>query len=313
MRRIVLLLSIAIMGGCLMSTPKKETEPLPDFDALWDYRDPQGTAVKFREIEPIAKKSGDLSYYTQLLTQIARTEGMQRNFDAAAAILDSVESMLTDDLAVARIRYLLERGRVYNSSSKPEDAIPHFLEAWDLARAQGEDYYAVDAAHMLAIAHPPERQLEWAEKAMEVAERTSDERAKKWLGPLYNNTGWTYHDLGQYEKALRLFEKSLTWREERQDEEGARIARWTIARTYRSLNRIEEALALQRELQAEREEKGLDPSGYVFEELAECLLLLEQEDEARPYFRQAYEILSKDEWLVENESERLNRLKALGE
>lgn len=313
MKRILLLLCVAIMGGCFMSTPKRETEPLPDFDALWDYRDPEATGVKFREIEPIAKESGDVSYYAQLRTQIARTEGMQQKFDAAATILDSVESMLTDDLPVARIRYLLERGRVHNSSGTPEEAIPYFLEAWELALAQGEDYHAVDAAHMLGIAHPPEKQLQWAEKAMEVAERTSDERAKKWLGPLYNNTGWTYHDLGQYEEALRLFEKSLQWREERQDEEGTRIAKWTIARAYRSLGRIEEALALQRELQTEREEKGLDPSGYVFEELAECLLLLDQEDEARPYFSRAYEILSKDEWLMENELERLNRLKALGE
>ena len=36
--------------------------------------------------------------------------------------------------------------------------------------------------------------------------------AKKWLGSLYNNIGWTYHDLQQYEAALAIFQKALVWR-----------------------------------------------------------------------------------------------------
>jgi tetratricopeptide (TPR) repeat protein len=220
--------------------------------------------------------------------------------------------MLTDDMAIARVRYLLERGRVHNSSNEPGKATPFFKEAWELGLAEGVDFYAVDAAHMMAIAEPPEKQLMWAEKAMDLAEKTEDERAKKWLGPLYNNTGWTYHDLGEYEKALRLFEKSLAWREAREDEAGARIARWTIARAYRSLNRIDEALAMQLALQAEIDERDLDEDGYVYEEIAECLLLLGRDGEAQPYFDLAYHYLSLDPWLVENEAERLERLKTLG-
>ncbi|KPJ52787.1 hypothetical protein AMJ39_06960 [candidate division TA06 bacterium DG_24] len=287
-------------------------EPLPDFDALWDYANPQQTEIEFRELVPKAKASGDISYYAQLMTQIARTQGLQRQFEEAHATLDTVETLLTDDLLVARIRYLLERGRVYNSSGKPEKAIPYFLKALELGQAHGEDYYAIDAAHMLAIAEPPERQLGWAEKAIELTEKTTDERAKKWLGPLYNNTGWTYHDLGEYDRALELFEKSLRWREEQNDERGTRIAKWTLARTYRSLGRIEEALAIQTALRAEIEEKDLEPSGYVFEELGECLLLLGRDEEARDNFKRAYDILSMDEWHVANEPERLERLKELG-
>jgi hypothetical protein len=40
-------------------------------------------------------------------------------------------------------------------------------------------------------------------------------------------------------------------------------------------------------------------------------LLKEEHEGARKYFRQAYDLLSKDEWLVANEPERLERLKAL--
>jgi tetratricopeptide (TPR) repeat protein len=312
-KKMFVCLAVLLIAGCSTeSETKKESKPLTDFDALWDYNDPAGTEVKFRELLPEAKESSDKSYYAQLLTQIARTEGLQRKFEDAHRTLDTVEAMLTDELIVARIRYLLERGRVYNSSNQPDKSKPLFLEAWELGVAKGEDFYAIDAAHMLGIVEPSEKQLEWAGKAMELAEKSTDQRAKNWLGSLYNNTGWTYHDLKQYEKALELFEKSLRWREEKNDEEGIRIAKWTIARTYRSLGRIEEALQIQKELEKEFEQKGIEQDGYVFEELGECLLLLQKEDEARRYFKLAYDLLSKDQWLVANQPERLKRLKELG-
>lgn len=313
MKKIFVSLAVLLIAGCSTeSETKKEVKPLTDFDALWDYNDPARTEVKFRELLPGAKESSDKSYYAQLLTQIARTEGLQRKFEDAHQTLDTVEVLLTDELIVAKIRYLLERGRVYNSSNQPDKSKPLFLEAWELGVAKGEDFYAIDAAHMLGIVEPPEKQLEWAGKAMELAEKSTDQRARNWLGSLYNNTGWTYHDLKQYNKALELFEKSLRWREGKNDEEGIRIAKWTIARTYRSLGRIEKALQIQRELEKEFEQKGIEHEGYVFEELGECLLLLQNEDEARKYFKLAYDLLSKNQWLVANQPERLKRLRQLG-
>jgi tetratricopeptide (TPR) repeat protein len=313
MRRPSAFLLILLLAGCATeSETEKEAKPLPEFDALWDYNDPGQTESKFRELIPVAKESGDMSYYAQLLTQIARTEGLQRKFEEAHQTLDTVEAMLTDELVAARIRYLLERGRVHNSSGQPDESNPCFLEAWELGVAHGEDFHAVDAAHMMGIVEPPEKQLEWAAKAMELAEKSEDERVRNWLGPLYNNTGWSYHDLGEYDKALELFEKSLRYRQEKKDERGIRIAKWTVGRVYRSLGRIEEALQIQKGLEKEFEEKRVEQDGYVFEELGECLLLLEKEDEARKYFKLAYDLLSKDSWLVANEAERLERMKKLG-
>ena len=314
MKKIFIFLTILMVVVCsIKSTSKKEAEPLPDFDALWDYNNPQETEVKFRELIPQAKESGDLSYYAQLLTQIARTLGLQRKFDDAHATLDTVEAMLTDELIVARVRYLLEWGRVFNSSGNKDAAKPLFLDAWELAAENNEDYYAIDAIHMLQIVDEPEKQLEWANKAIDLAEKTEDERAKKWLGPLYNNTGWTYHDLGQYNKALDMFDKSLIWHEQYGSEYSIIIAKWCIGRTYRSLGTIAEALFMQRQLEKEIEEKGLDHDGYVFEEIAECLLLMGNTKEAQKYFKQAYDILSQDEWLKANQPSRLKRLKTLGQ
>ncbi len=49
------------------------------------------------------------------------------------------------------------------------------------------------------------------------------------------------------------------------------------------------------------------------DEIGECLLSLDRAGEAAGYFKLAYDILSKDDWLVANEPERLARLKGLGE
>ncbi len=309
-----LLVAVLVMFCCCSAEKDQDgAAGLPDFDAMWDYDHPDTTEARFRELVPLAEESGDLSYQAQLMTQIARTQGLQMEFDDAHRTLDGVEAMLTDDLIVARIRYLLERGRVFNSAGLADSARPVFLEAWEEGRQAKEDFYAVDAAHMMAIIEPPEDQLVWAGKAMQIAEQSWDERARRWLGSLYNNAGWTYHDMGDYEKALDLFEKALAWNMECGNEDRVRIARWTVARAYRSLGRVEDALAIQEDLESEIREKGLETDGYVFEEIAECLLLLGREDEAKVYFARAYEHLSQDQWLAANQAGRLTRLKDLSE
>jgi tetratricopeptide (TPR) repeat protein len=314
MKRALFLLMVLLVASCSGGSKVNEkVESLPDFDAWWDYGDAAGTEAKFTELLPRAKQSGDQSYYAQLLTQIARTQGLQRRFKDAHETLDTVLAMLSDEMVTAKVRYLLERGRVYNSSGEREKSKPLFLEAWELGVANQKDFYAVDAAHMLGIVEPPEKQLEWNGKAIELAEKSANPRAKNWLGSLYNNTGWSYHDLKQYDRALGMFEKALKFQQEKSDQEGIRIAKWTIARTYRSLDRIEEALRIQKELEREIEEKGIQQDGYVFEEIGECLLLLNQQEESRQYFNRAYQLLSQDPWLVANEPERLERLKKLGD
>jgi tetratricopeptide (TPR) repeat protein len=216
--------------------------------------------------------------------------------------------MLKPELKRATIRYALERGRVFNSSGKKDKARPFFVQAWEDALQAGEDFYAVDAAHMIAIVEPPEKQMEWNLKAVALAEKSSDDRARNWLGSLYNNIGWTYHDAGQYEQALATFQKALTFCEQQGKADTIRIAKWCIGRTLRSLNRVDEALTLQRGLLAET---GDNPDGYIYEELGECLLI-QGSDDAANYFGLAYQALSQDSYLAENESARLTRLKTLG-
>jgi tetratricopeptide (TPR) repeat protein len=289
-----------------------EDSGLPDIDSLWDYAQPDKSEARFRAYIDQAREEGGPDYHAQLLTQIARAQGLQRQFDEAHATLDQVQRMTAArELPVAHIRYLLERGRVYNSSGEPAKAMPLFKQALAAAKPEGQDFYAVDAAHMIAIISPPAEALQWNQRAIALAENAREERAKNWLGSLYNNTGWALHDMGRYEEALATFEKALAWRQEQGQEKEARIAQWCVARTLRSLGRIDEALAMQTALATDLDTLG-ESDGYVEEEIAECLLALGREEEARPHFARAFEQLANDPWLVAQEPQRLARLQKLG-
>ena len=284
---------------------------LPDFDALWDLEHPAQTEAAFRALLPEARSADDPTYYLELLTQLARTQGLQRDFAAAHRTLDQVEAHISAEPSRIRVRYLLERGRVFNSSGQPDDARPFFVAAWDEGRICHEDYHAIDAAHMLAIVAPPEEKLAWNRNALELVERTSDARARHWGGTLYNNIGWNDFAQGQFELALTSFRQALAWRQREGDPRLILTSQWSIARALRAHGQVEEALRLQQGLLAAWKPLG-ESAGYVEEELGECLLALEHPEEAQPYFAQAYAKLSGDAWLVAREPARLERLKRLG-
>lgn len=288
-----------------MSSPN-----LPDFDALWDYDHPDQTEARFREI--LLQFPEEEPAFLELLTQIARAQGLQRKFDQAHRTLNQVERRLEKTPSRPRVRYLLERGRVYNSSGKPKVARPLFQQAFNLAGQLNEDFYAVDALHMLGIVAPPQQGLALNLKAIKLAESSQEERARGWLGSLYNNTGWSYHDMGDYASALQIFQKAEAWRRSKGQAKETRIAGWCVARALRSLGRVEEALARQMALNEEWASAG-ESDGYVFEEIGECLLASNRQEEARPHFRKAYELLVQDSWIAANEQQRLARLKILAE
>jgi tetratricopeptide (TPR) repeat protein len=281
-----------------------------DFDSLWDYSNPHQTETRFREI--LLQVPEDNLAYLELLTQIARAQGLQQKFDRAHQTLDQVERRLGKYSSRAKIRYLLERGRTLNSSGHPDEAQPLFEQALDMAKGLSEDFYAVDALHMLAIVAPPAASLDLNLRAIQLAESSSQAKTRNWLGSLYNNTGWSYHELGEYESALAMFEKAEAARRAQGGVNEIRIARWCVARALRSLNRVEEALSKQMTLKEEYDAAG-ESDGFIFEELGECLLALNRAEESRTYFARAYEVLSQDTWLAEKEPERLARLKELGE
>lgn len=284
---------------------------LPDLHRRWDYNDPAGTESKLRAGLAKAEASDDRGYHGELLTQIARAQGLRRQFDEAHRMLDEADAMIDADMHRAKVRLLLERGRLFNSSASADKAKPLFTEAWELASREGIDGLAVDAAHMMAIVEVNAEALKWNHKALDLANSSSDPDAQRWKAPLYNNIGWSYHSDGVYDEALTYFEQALQHRRAQGKADDIRIARWCSARCLRSLDRVEEALTIQRELEQQIADIE-NPDSYVYEELAECLYALGRTDEAKPHFRRAHELLLKDPWLSENEPKRIERLGELG-
>jgi tetratricopeptide (TPR) repeat protein len=281
---------------------------LPAFDSLWDYARPDATVCKFRALLPAAEKAGYLNYRLQLQTQIASCQGWQGKFDQCASTLDAVLRQLTDAAPVARVRYLLERGRCLNSPGHADAAKPLFVAAWEQANAAGEVGFAIDAAHMVAIADPDlDAQVKWNLNALALAE--GDEKQQRWPPPTLNNLGETYRARKEYEKTLDCFERRAQWFRDR-GKQPDMFNQKDIARLNPLLGRPEKALTIIEPIAKELQSKGT-PDGYIGAEYGQCLAAGGRADEAKPCLAEAYEILPHDEDMTRNEPDELARLKEL--
>lgn len=173
-------------------------------DQLWNFDDPAGSEARFRAAA--ADEGYDADERAELTTQLGRAIGLQGRFEEADALLDSVDG---DEPTVA-VRVLLERGRVLNSSGHPEMAVPLFEQAAELADHLSEEFLAVDALHMLAIADSAHAET-WTRSALEYASTVHDERTKRWVVSLHNNLGWTLHDAGRCTEAMVEFQLAEQW------------------------------------------------------------------------------------------------------
>lgn len=175
---------------------------------LWVFDDLDGSAARFGE--QLEQEDSDAGR-AEVLSQLARVEGLRDEFGRCAELLDKAELLAGDD-PVANVRLELERGRMFRSSGDLEAAFPLFTSAFERACEAGEFWFAGDAAHMCAIA-VTDRDLmeEWTQRGIELGEREPD--AAYWAGPLLNNLGWAYFDAGEHARALDLFERALVVRE----------------------------------------------------------------------------------------------------
>lgn len=306
----------AAFGGEPGVSAAKEPRAAADFsaqlDTRWDFGKPEVSESRFRKA--MTQYAANSREALEITTQIARALSLQRKFDQAHAVLDTVEPRLAGVDSRVRVRYLLERGRTFNSSGLPDKAVPLFVEAADVAaagRSPGTSYYRVDALHMLGIAAPEAERLDWNRKALAVAEAASDARARGWRGSLYHNIGWGHFDRGDPVTALEYWRKALAVREAAKDVPRTRVAKWTVARGLRALGQLDEAETIQRAL-ADEFQQAQEPDGYVFEELAEIEMARGRRAKAAPWAAKAFAILRDDPWFVATEPARLKRLAEIG-
>jgi len=200
-------------------------------DNLWDFDNPELSEQRFREA--MADEKYDADERAELATQLGRAIGLQARFEEADALLDAIES---EDEPTIGIRIILERGRILNSSGHPQMAVPLFEQAAELGDHLGEEFLAVDALHMLAIADTDHAEL-WTRSALEYASTAHDPNTRRWMIALHNNLGRILHRSGRLTEALVEFQLAEQWAERVGTPAQQQYAREAIAECEHALAR----------------------------------------------------------------------------
>jgi tetratricopeptide (TPR) repeat protein len=297
-------------SGSSMSHDQKDGASVPTIRSLWDFSNPAESEARFRQWRDRVHSHSVEA--VELQTQVARALGLQGRFDDGLAALDVAKAMPAATTPLAQVRLLLEHGRLLNSFGRAAEALPIFRAAHELAKSSGFGALAIDAGHMVAIALPNAvDQIAWNTALFEDAVASSESEVRRWSASLANNLAWALFDQKNLTSSLQWHERALELFRERGDADAVRIARWSVAKLWRIMGRVQPALAEQQAiLHLLKDSNRTD--GFVHEEIGECLLALGAADESREHFRLAHEELSKIDWMKRDEPARIERLAQLG-
>ncbi len=256
---------------------------------LWDFDDLDLSERRF--MEQLDREADDAGR-AEVLTQLARVQGLRGAFDRGGELLDEAMQVGAGHAAV-EVRVELERGRLLRSSGDPAGAYSLFVVAFERGGAAGEHYLAGDAAHMAALAAPDDEGFRvWTTRGIELGER--EPAAAYWRGPLLNNLGWLLHERGAHDEALSVFERALAVREERPaDEYAVELARYAVAVALRAAGRPAEAADQAERAVAWSLRSGRD-APYFHEELAEDYAAVGRAEAAAEQARRALELFGPD-------------------
>lgn len=272
---------------------------------LWDFSDLASSEQRFRDQLGLESTPQGRA---EVLTQLARIEGLRNGFERGEALIKEAEGAATSP--VVRSRIDLERGRLLRSSGRPQAALPLFESAFAGSLDAGEYFIAVDAAHMAALAAPDhEGFVVWTQIGIAVSDGHPE--ARSWLGPLLNNFGWQLFDSGDLDGALDAFRKALESRlAETENQQAIALARYAVGKTLRALWRPEEAVPLLEGAVAWAEASGA-PDGWFCEELAEEYSAVGRHVEASEQAGMALRLLPEADLLFTSDPDRVDRLRSL--
>jgi tetratricopeptide (TPR) repeat protein len=270
---------------------------------LWDFGDLDATEARFRaQLEAEGSAGGR----AEVLTQLARVEGLRSDFTAGERLLEEAVPLAEGD-AVAAARIDLERGRLRRSSGDREAAFPLFEAAYAKASEAQEWFIAADAAHMAALAAPDRAGfVAWTTRGIELGDE--HEEAAYWAGPLLNNLGWDRYEAGEHDLALDAFEQALRVREREPDNpEPIALARYAVGKALRALGRAADAIPLLEQAVAWAEAAGTS-DGWYHEELALEYADARRADAAREHARAAIPLLEQADPSFAEDADRVERL-----
>ena len=245
MRIAIFALSCCLAAGSAWAEekPSEARRLLAEGDRLFSGRDYAGATKHYQEAIALAEKAGDASALVEALSMTARGHLIQKKKEEGRGFLTRAGELASEEDPAGWSRYLGVRGRYeWRDDEKPK-ATKTFEAMYAYCLEHELWNRAVDAAHMVAIVGTHDQQLEWAQKGIAAAEKGEMDG---WLGPLWNNLGNTYDELGRHQDALDAWKKARHYHWKVGGEKSKLVADWAVGLGYRKVGAFDKALQWQR-------------------------------------------------------------------
>jgi len=259
-------------------------------DSLFKGRQYDKARELYLQVADSAAASGEKSALTEAYAMIARTYLTNDRKDEGRPWIEKARGIARDDEPLGWSRYLGVRGRFEWQDKELEKSSATFKEMYRYCSEKGLHERAIDAAHMVAITGGKDDQVEWGLKGIKEAEAGN---VTGWLGPLWNNLGYTYEDMGKYRESLDAYLKAREYHHKYSDEKSKIVADWAVGHAYRLLSEPDSAGQwITQDMLAKFESLGdLEFQGWALKEMGEIAMLKSQPDSALTYFVRAEEKL----------------------
>lgn len=260
-------------------------------DSLFSSRKYDESREIYLEAAEKAENEHNNSILTEAYARIARTYLITDRKEQGRSWLEKAAGLADPEEPLGWSRYLGVRGRFEWQDEDTKTSVATFKEMYEYCSQREMHDRAIDAAHMVAIVGTTEEQIEWGKKGIAEAEAGN---VTHWLGPLWNNLGWTYESNKEYDKALDAYLQARENHWKYGDEMNKLIADWAVGHTYRLLGDYESALQWLRPVLswAERIDNA-EWIGWADKEIGEAELAVGNIDNALNYLTGAEANLKK--------------------
>jgi tetratricopeptide (TPR) repeat protein len=307
---LLIIISLLIAASCGQSEKGKVMSHNSELIKLGDEYFNKGmrdsALTVYQQVAENAERADLKSDLTEAYSQIARCYlAMDKKEEGRPWLVKAFEIADPKD-PVGWSRFLGVRGRYEwkdvaeaESATAPEASIAEntFKEMYDYCMKHKIHNRAIDAANMVSITAKIEDRVEWGLKGIEAAE---DGGLENWLAPLWNNLGWTYDDLGQYDKSIEALMKAREYHYKNGKEMPMLIADWSVGHAYRMNGQLDSALTwingvfekASKIYEDNPQPENAEWVGFSHKELGEIAMIRADEITALDHFKQAYEHLT---------------------
>jgi len=261
-------------------------------DQLFRSRSYDDARRVYEEAAKAAEEEGRRSTRIEALAQVARSYSITGDGEKGESWLNQAAALAQESEPLGWSRYRLVLGVYQREAGQREAATQTFIELYEYCLAHDLHERAVNAAHMVAIAADLETQVVWGKKGIAAAEAGGHE---EWLGPLWNNLGWTYDDLGRYEDSLQALITAREYHYRGGSDHAKLVADWSVGHAHRVVGEagIAHEWLTDVHLRAtQRYERDRSPDtaewvGHAARELAELAVAGGKTEEAYDLMREA--------------------------